>query len=328
MLTPRRFRPKEYNTEDHPTDPISAVSSALMADLASIGLSVADFPRDIFKAARGPPKPKPQDTPEDKPEGQSSTANVDAASTLGNTSESVTSMPAADASVTTLDSVASSRTTVETPRSADEAGNLTTAAAALTEEASKSSPSEPHPLRSHPVVSSPGTTSPQGNASPSSPPVPCRSSDLQSAARSPSPPTSPPPKAKSPPSSPPPGMSFDRAATAGKSINNIVTTGIKSPMNFCMGLARGFRNVPRLYNDDTVRPPEKVTNLASGLKIAGKEFGFGMYDGISGLVTQPYKGAVKEGGMGLIKGIGKGIGGIAFKPAAGEFVPGSMPLRY
>lgn len=111
---------------------------------------------------------------------------------------------------------------------------------------------------------------------------------------------------------------LDRALGAGKSINNIVTTGVKSPMNFCLGLARGFRNAPKLYNDDTVRKPEKVNSFESGLKVASREFGFGFYDGISGLVTQPIRGAQKEGGMGLLKGIGKGIGGLVLKPAAGK----------
>jgi hypothetical protein len=48
-----------------------------------------------------------------------------------------------------------------------------------------------------------------------------------------------------------------------------------------------------------------------------QEFGYGFYDGISGLITQPLKGAEKEGGAGLLKGIGKGIGGLILKPGAG-----------
>ena len=43
-----------------------------------------------------------------------------------------------------------------------------------------------------------------------------------------------------------------------------------------------------------------------------------MYDGISGLVTQPINGAMNEGVAGLIKGIGKGIGGVVLKPPAGR----------
>ena len=112
---------------------------------------------------------------------------------------------------------------------------------------------------------------------------------------------------------------------AGNSIGNIVTTGVKTPMNFCLGLARGLRNAPKLYNDDTVRPAEKVTDLTSGIKVAGKEFGLGLFDGITGLVTQPLRGAEKEGAAGLVKGFAKGIGGIIFKPAAGKLL--FPPLR-
>lgn len=115
----------------------------------------------------------------------------------------------------------------------------------------------------------------------------------------------------------PVGIGIDAAVGAGKGVGKIVGHGVKSPMNFCLGLAKGFRNVPRLYNDETVRPVEKVTDVGSGLRVAGKEFGFGLYDGISGLVMQPIKGAEKEGVTGLVKGVGKGIGGIVTKPAAG-----------
>lgn len=104
----------------------------------------------------------------------------------------------------------------------------------------------------------------------------------------------------------------------GKNLSRVVETGVKTPMNFCMSLAKGFRNAPKLYNDDTVRKPEKITGLGSGVMLAGKEFGLGLYDGITGLATQPYKGAQKEGVTGFIKGFAKGIGGIVLKPQAGK----------
>ncbi|KAF3762246.1 family 1 glycosyltransferase, partial [Cryphonectria parasitica EP155] len=110
---------------------------------------------------------------------------------------------------------------------------------------------------------------------------------------------------------------LDASIETGKGVQRLVETGMKTPMNFCLGLAKGFRNAPRLYNDDTVRKQEKVTGLASGVMVAGKEFGLGLFDGITGLVTQPLRGAEKDGAKGLISGFGKGIGGIVFKPAAG-----------
>ena len=52
-------------------------------------------------------------------------------------------------------------------------------------------------------------------------------------------------------------------------------------------------------------------------------FGFGLYDGITGLVTDPYKGAKKEGAAGFVKGVGQGIFSVPFRVAAGAWaVPG------
>ncbi|KAL7821888.1 UDP-Glycosyltransferase/glycogen phosphorylase [Trichoderma gracile] len=110
---------------------------------------------------------------------------------------------------------------------------------------------------------------------------------------------------------------MEAAVGTSRNVGRIVTTGVKSPMNFCLGLAKGFRNIPRLYNDDTVRTVEKVTDFNSGVRVAGKELGYGLYDGISGLVTQPMRGAQKDGAAGLLKGFGKGVGGLIAKPAAG-----------
>ncbi|KAK3329728.1 glycosyltransferase family 28 domain-containing protein [Apodospora peruviana] len=111
-------------------------------------------------------------------------------------------------------------------------------------------------------------------------------------------------------------ITLETAMGAGRGVGRIIESGMLMPQNVCLGLARGFRNAPRLYSDDTVRPMEKVTDFASGIRVAGKEFGLGMFDGISGLVTQPLRGAEKEGVQGLIKGFGKGIGGLMLKPAA------------
>ena len=49
-----------------------------------------------------------------------------------------------------------------------------------------------------------------------------------------------------------------------------------------------------------------------------QELGYGLFDGITGLVTQPIDGAKKEGIAGFVKGVGKGIGGIVLKPNAGQ----------
>ena len=65
-------------------------------------------------------------------------------------------------------------------------------------------------------------------------------------------------------------LTIDNAIGAGKGVQRIVGAGLKSPMDFTLGIARGFHNAPKLYGDDTVRPQEKVTDFQSGLKAAGK----------------------------------------------------------
>lgn len=47
----------------------------------------------------------------------------------------------------------------------------------------------------------------------------------------------------------------------------------------------------------------------------------GFYNGVTGLVTQPYSEMQRAGGKGLAKGVAKGIGGVFLKPPAGTFPP-------
>ena len=49
-----------------------------------------------------------------------------------------------------------------------------------------------------------------------------------------------------------------------------MTAGLKTPVTFTYGLAKGFHNVPRLYGDDTVRESDSVTGWKSGLVASGK----------------------------------------------------------
>jgi len=113
------------------------------------------------------------------------------------------------------------------------------------------------------------------------------------------------------------------AKDSGKGITGLVGAGLKAPMDITHNVARGFHNLPKMYGDETVRPLEKVTDVQSGLQAAGKSFGYGLWDGVSGLVTQPMKGAQEGGFMGGLVGFGKGLGGAVFKPAAGVFgIPG------
>ncbi|CAK7268916.1 hypothetical protein SEPCBS57363_003336 [Sporothrix epigloea] len=113
-------------------------------------------------------------------------------------------------------------------------------------------------------------------------------------------------------------VTVDNTMLAGQSVARIVSTGLQSPLHFCMGVARGFHNAPLLYNDE-VRATPTVSGLGGGMRAATKAFGHGLYDGVTGLVTQPLKGAENGGGRGLVAGFAKGIGGVVLKPAAGAW---------
>ncbi|GAM19548.1 hypothetical protein SAMD00019534_027230 [Acytostelium subglobosum LB1] len=61
----------------------------------------------------------------------------------------------------------------------------------------------------------------------------------------------------------------------------------------------------------------KAKNIGQGLLMGTKGLAIGIFDGITGIVTQPAKGAIEEGPLGFLKGIGKGIAGVAIKPVTG-----------
>jgi hypothetical protein len=110
----------------------------------------------------------------------------------------------------------------------------------------------------------------------------------------------------------------ERLDHAKRVASHVAEIGLAVPMDVANSLAQGFHNVPRLYQDHTVRPQENVTGIKSGLQAAGKDFTHGIYDGVTGVVTQPVNGAMEEGALGFLKGVGKGIGGLVLKPTAGK----------
>ena len=98
-------------------------------------------------------------------------------------------------------------------------------------------------------------------------------------------------------------------------------------MDLSLAIAQGFHNAPRLYGDTTVRTPIRITGFHSGLRAAGEEFTLGIYDGVTGLVLQPYHGAKENGTLGFVQGLGKGIGGFVLKDLAAIFGPVGYTLK-
>ena len=77
----------------------------------------------------------------------------------------------------------------------------------------------------------------------------------------------------------------------------------------------------------TVRTTTRVSGFHSGLRAAAEEFIFGVYDGVTGLVLQPYHGAKERGALGLASGLGKGCGGFILKNFAALIGPVAFTLK-
>ena len=98
-------------------------------------------------------------------------------------------------------------------------------------------------------------------------------------------------------------------------------------MDLSLAIAEGFHNAPRLYGDSTVRTPPRISGIQSGLRAAGSEFTYGVYDGVTGLWIQPYHVARKNGALGFVQGVGKSIGGFVFKDLAAIIGPFGYTLK-
>ncbi|KIM93473.1 hypothetical protein OIDMADRAFT_65034, partial [Oidiodendron maius Zn] len=101
-----------------------------------------------------------------------------------------------------------------------------------------------------------------------------------------------------------------------RDVAHVAEAILKFPMDLSSSIAQGFHNAPKLYGDRTVRRTDNITGLNSGVKAAGKDLIFGFYDGVSGLIAQPVRGAKENGFAGLLSGVVKGVGGLLLKPTA------------
>ncbi|KAI9823175.1 MAG: hypothetical protein M1832_002618 [Thelocarpon impressellum] len=119
----------------------------------------------------------------------------------------------------------------------------------------------------------------------------------------------------------------DLANDAGKGFEKSGQAIAKAPMDLFLAVAQGFHNAPRLYGDATVRTPHRISGFHSGMRAAGEEFVYGIYDGVTGLVVHPYTGARDEGFVGFVTGVGKGVGGFVLKDIAAIVGPFGYTLK-
>lgn len=101
--------------------------------------------------------------------------------------------------------------------------------------------------------------------------------------------------------------------TAGHGLHQSASALARAPVDLALALAQGFHNAPRLYGDDTVRRPVRITGWRSGLRASRQEFVYGVYDGWTGLWRQPARGWREGRAVGAVKGVGLGVGGVVLK---------------
>ncbi|KAB5513057.1 glycosyltransferase family 28 domain-containing protein [Coniochaeta sp. 2T2.1] len=121
---------------------------------------------------------------------------------------------------------------------------------------------------------------------------------------------------------------------AEEAIHHIGSGAIKSaralaraPIDLSIAVAQGFHNAPRLYGDDTVRRHPRVTGIQSGLRAAGHEFIYGIYDGVTGVARLPVRGARQNGVKGFLKGVGMGLTGFVLKDISAIASPIGYTLK-
>lgn len=256
------YRPREYDSEDGPWDPISGGTAALLGTLGSLMMGFADFPVEILRAL----KVKPSEGSKSLDTGQDSTP-IDQLSTTDLTPESTNAsseapLPADDRCDPMGDGGKSLAYERIPPRNV-----MTCFLGANTRENASSTE----------TGNEPNMSNEQPAASPSISPSPQRNSMAQAMSGNL---TRPGLGKRSSSGSPAPQhrrslsgsgqISLEAALGAGKGVGRIVGAGMKSPMDFTLGLARGFHNAPKLYGDESVRKQEKITGIQSGLKAAGR----------------------------------------------------------
>ena len=130
------------------------------------------------------------------------------------------------------------------------------------------------------------------------------------------------------------------AGAAGKGLGKMGGGFAKGMLlDLPVAMADGFHAMPMLYGDKKIERGA-ITDWKSGMAVGGKvrknyseyiegkiaanfsvkSLAVGFFDGFTGIVTAPAKGAAKDGAAGFAKGFVTGTLGVLFKPGAGKFL--------
>ena len=236
------YRPREYDSEDGPWDPISGGASAIIGTFGSLAMGFADFPVEILRAL----KIKPSEPKEQAIDGVTPSNEEYKSTNSSKTSLETSTQP------TEADEHASSpRSPLQVQRSLSGPKSPISEGDPLSPSTSKDSHcpgrAMAHALRGS--LSRSSSRSRSRNTSPSRASAKSETHHHRSNSGQ---------------------ITLDAVVGAGKGIGRMAGAGAKSPMDFTLSIARGFHNAPKLYGDQSVRQTEKITDFQSGLKVAGK----------------------------------------------------------
>ncbi|KAF2732692.1 UDP-Glycosyltransferase/glycogen phosphorylase [Polyplosphaeria fusca] len=322
------FRPREYETDEGPWDPITGGATAIIGTATTMMMGVADFPIETLKLLSiHPDASKKGKAKEGQSQSRSDSGDTTRTGRTRDVEPEDSRKASAASSATTLPGVttpgvgASSSTATETL--IDSSGSVTPRESSSGEHPQVTSPTTRGTFMAQAMAESSQVSRSRSRSRDRFCPLPERVHTASPLARGHSRSSSSADtrfdlSTTSTFSDRFHGMNAEAAVGTGKGLGRIVGAGFKSPMEFSLNVAKGFHNVPKLYGDE-VRQVDKVTDLQSGVKTAVKELGLGFYGGITGLVTDPLKGAKKEGVAGFIKGVGRGIAGVPLKVMGGVF---------
>ncbi|KAK4106042.1 glycosyltransferase family 1 protein [Parathielavia hyrcaniae] len=124
-----------------------------------------------------------------------------------------------------------------------------------------------------------------------------------------------------------PNLAEDVVREVGHGAAKSASALVKTPVDLSLALAQGFHNAGRLYGDKTVRRPTRITGIRSGLRAARREFVYGIYDGWTGVVRLPVRGAREDGACGFLSGVGMGLTGFVLKNLAALIGPVGYTLK-
>jgi hypothetical protein len=112
-------------------------------------------------------------------------------------------------------------------------------------------------------------------------------------------------------------------------IGNVAVKPVRRTGELLSRAAEGLRNTPTAIFDDAKASKQhaEVKHIGEGLLLGTKNLGMGLFDGITGIVMDPIRGAEKEGVQGFFKGVGKGLIGVVCKPVAGAIDFVAKPIE-